>query len=138
MSNNLLVLDVMHTGNDLPLVLEDDLFRSALDILNNKRWGAVCVVNAQGMLRGIITDGDVRRIILRTQDPLPKLFVESVSRLMVPNPLTASPSTPLKQGLREMSRKKIWVLPVVDENGKCVGLLHLQRVLASLLEGEAD
>lgn len=134
MYNDLSVSEIMFKGEDVPLVREDDLFRVALEVLNRKRLGIVCVVNGEGVLRGIMTDGDVRRIILKTQDPLPKLFVKSVGELMTPNPITVMHTDTLKHGLKLMNERLVWVLPVVDERGVCLGLLHMQWALKAVVE----
>ena len=135
MWSNIPVTKIMFTGEDIPLVTENDLFRTVLEILNRKKLGVVCVTDSQGKLTGIMTDGDVRRIILKTQDPLPKLFVKSVRELMTPNPIAVRDNVSLGHSLKLMNERLIWVLPVVDEEGVCLGLLHMQFVLREYLEG---
>lgn len=135
MSSSISVAAVMFKGPDLPLVKENDLFRVALEVLDSNRLGAVCVLDDNGRLSGIMTDGGVRRIILRTQDPLPRLFVRSMHELMTPHPITIGPDATLEQALRLMNQRLIWVVPVVDEHGMCVGLLHMQFAFKAYLEG---
>jgi arabinose-5-phosphate isomerase len=90
-------------------------------------FGAACVVNAVGMLEGIITDGDIRRILSEDGDILAK----EVGRCMTASPISAHPDMSLDQAVRMMEDRpsQISVLPVIDEqNQKCVGLLRLHDV----------
>ena len=134
MSNSISLAEVMFKDSDLPLVRENDLFRVALEVLDSMRFGAVCVLDDGGKLSGIMTDGDVRRIVLQTQDPLPKLFVKSVRELMTRDPITIGRDATLEQALHLMNKRLIWVLPVVDEEGSCIGLLHMQFALKAYLD----
>lgn len=138
MSDEVRIADVMFTGDEVPVVKEADMFRSVLEVLDTRKLGVVCVLNKDGKLTGIVTDGDVRRIMLRTQDPLPQLFVESVESLMTTKPITIDLDTTISEALRLMNERLIWVVPVVDEAGFCVGLLHMQYALRAFIETEAN
>ena len=138
MSDEVRIADVMFTGDEVPVVKEADMFRSVLEVLDTRKLGVVCVLNKDGKLTGIVTDGDVRRIMLRTQDPLPRLFVESVESLMTTKPITIDLDTTINEALRLMNERLIWIVPVVDEAGYCVGLLHMQFALRAFIKSEAN
>lgn len=121
------VEDVMHKGSELPLVSPHDSFRTVLVELSEKRLGCVCVVDHRGMLQGIITDGDVKRILQKV-DTFEKL---TAGEVMTQNPVTAPPKMLLAEAIRLMEDRptQISVLPVVDEQHRCIGVLRLHDIL---------
>jgi len=127
------VQDVMHVGAALPVVGSDAVFREVLEEMNAKGRGAVCVTGADGVLLGLVTDGDIRRLILSTQKTLPELFMEDVSRVMHADPTVLAPDATLEDAAAVLERLEVWVLPVV-EAGKLVGLLHMHPLLKAMLE----
>lgn len=127
------VRDVMHSGTDNPMVTADTVFREVLETMNAKGRGAVSVVDDEGRLVGLLTDGDVRRLILSTQRPLPDLFLESAENVMTRDPKRVDADAPLEEALVTLERHEFWVLPVV-EGDKLVGLLHMHPLLRAMLE----
>jgi len=91
--------------------------------------GAACVVDDEGKLIGIITDGDVRRALLADENALHKL----ASEVMITNPRTISPDRLATEGLRKMEAppKQIGEMPVLDEGGRPVGMLMLKDLVAA-------
>jgi CBS domain-containing protein len=96
--------------------------------------GSVVVVNGKGSIVGIITDGDiVRRVVAKGLDPNRTL----VRHVMTPNPVTIYEDAPLSAAADLMSRKRIGHLPVVNRDGKLVGIItrsDIIRYAPSLLE----
>jgi arabinose-5-phosphate isomerase len=89
--------------------------------------GAACIVSADGVLEGIITDGDIRRILSEEGDILAK----QVGVCMTVAPISTHPNMSLGDAVRIMEERpsQISVLPVVDEQeGKCLGLLRLHDI----------
>jgi len=129
------VRDVMHDGEENPVVVTGTVFREVLEEMNDKGCGAVCVTNADGGLVGLVTDGDVRRLILSTQKTLPELFMESAECVMTEDPRRIDVDASLEDALEELERFEFWVLPVV-EGEKLVGLLHMHPLLKAMLEAE--
>ncbi|MDZ4746245.1 MAG: KpsF/GutQ family sugar-phosphate isomerase [bacterium] len=121
------VEDVMHVGASLPFVRPDSMLVDALAQLSAKALGIVCVVDEDGMLRGILTDGDVRRIVVEKSSALANLSIDDV---MISDPTTIEPSATLHTALRQMERRQtqISVLPVTIE-GRCVGVLRLHDIV---------
>ena len=74
--NNLLVSDVMISLGRVPVIGEYVIFKEALEEMGRKRLGIVCIVNPHNKLLGILTDGDVRRMLLRVQKPFSAFFVD--------------------------------------------------------------
>ena len=98
-----------------------------------KHLGTACVVNKANKLIGVITDGDLRRKLLKVQKPLSALFADDALDHATLDPVNSKPSDTLLQAVNKMGNKQIWDLPVVD-NGKLVGLLHLHPAIEALLE----
>jgi arabinose-5-phosphate isomerase len=119
------VREVMHTGTQLPLVREGTSMRAAVAEIDAKGFGSVVVVDANGFLAGIVTDGDLRRNAFRGD-----LDQVSVDAVMSANPRTVAPETLLSKALEIQESLKITVLIVVEEN-RPVGLVHYHDLLRS-------
>lgn len=123
------VKDLMQTGENNPVVKETDFFRDALYTITEKKLGAVSIVDVKGKITGIITDGDVRRLLQRTKDFLPKLFLTEVKDIMTKNPKIISPDDLASDALKKMEDNNITVLPVVDRKMRPVGMIHLHSLV---------
>jgi arabinose-5-phosphate isomerase len=120
----LTVGDVMHKDEDNPLINQRRSVREALFVITDKGLGAVSVVDEHGRMAGILTDGDVRRGLEKgygfLDRPVEEIMTVS-AKLITPEKLAA-------EALHVMESNKprpITVLPVVDEEKKVVGLLHM-------------
>jgi len=122
------VSDIMTPSPDDPRVKLSGTFREALFELTAKRLGAVSVVEDGGTLSGIITDGDLKRLLeiyekdKRTIDDLMKT---GVGEIMIKDPRRITESTKAVDALRFMEKYQISQIPVVDGEGKVVGMLRL-------------
>jgi arabinose-5-phosphate isomerase len=128
------VRDVMHQLDAVAVVAPSDPLRSVIIASSRKPLGAACVLGESGELLGLITDGDVRRA-LEAHDDIRPLRAESV---MCRRPVSILPDAGLREALRAMEDRpsQISVLPVVDETGKCLGLLRLHDLYRlELLDG---
>ncbi len=123
------VEDVMHKNDNLPLIHPENTFREAVIEITNKKLGCVCVVENGNKLVGLITDGDVRRALQKFEN-IDKLKVKDV---MTPNPITIHYSALLGEALSLMEQREsqINVLPVVDENNVCIGVIRLHDIVRS-------
>lgn len=119
------VREVMHTGAQLPMVARGTPMRAAIGEIDAKGFGSVVVVEADGRLAGILTDGDLRRNVFRSD--LDSLAVDA---LMSARPRTVSPETLLAKALEIQESMKITALIVV-ENDCPVGLVHYHDLLRS-------
>ena len=130
----MLVKDVMMTLDSFPVIFEDMIFKEALEEMNSKKLGISCVVNKENILRGIITDGDIRRKLLKIQKPLSAFFVDDCIEHAILSPLVVNPDSTLEYAVELMKNKQIWDLPVVSTTNSLVGLLHLHPVVEALLK----
>lgn len=131
--NSMLVSDVMMSLDRVPVIGEAVIFKEALEEMGRKRLGIACIVDAKKKLLGILTDGDIRRMLLRVQKPFSAFFVDDALDHAIHSPLTISPSDTLVHAVHLMDERQIWDLPVVDVAGVLVGLLHLHPAVEALL-----
>ena len=130
----MLVKDVMMSLDSFPIILENIIFKESLEEMNHKKLGIACVVNQERILKGIITDGDVRRKLLKIQKPLSAIFIDDCIDHAILSPIVVHPDASLESAIEVMRNKQIWDLPVVDLMGTLVGLLHLHPVVEALLK----
>ncbi|MBP2627237.1 MAG: KpsF/GutQ family protein [Firmicutes bacterium] len=124
----LTVEDVMHAGEDNPVVTIEKTVKEALFVITGKGLGVTNVVDENGCLLGIITDGDIRRGLERGHEFLDK----TVDALMTKTPRTITPDKLAVQALNMMEKnhpRPITVLPVVDVNNYSIGIIHLTDLL---------
>ena len=124
----LTVKDVMHRENENPVVFIGDSVTKALFTMTDKGLGAVTVVNTGGYLKGLITDGDIRRGLEKKKEFL-SLRVEDV---MTKCPKCIEENQLAAYALHLMEKHKpkpITVLPVVDGNNKIAGMIHITDLL---------
>lgn len=119
------VREIMITGEKIPLVKEGVILSEAIEELDRKRLGAVLVINHFNHLVGILTDGDLRRLITKYKT-LPEVPIESV---MTKNPKRIEENRLAAEALDLMEKYQITVLPVVNYEGALVGILHLHDIL---------
>ena len=127
------VADVMLPIDRFPCVPSRELFKQALEKMNEKKLGIVCILNPSGKLLGVLTDGDIRRNLLTDQKPLAALFVDDALEHAELMPLTVLPQLSLALAVQIMEEKQVWDLPVVDSAKTLVGLLHLHPAVKALL-----
>jgi len=124
----LTVNDIMRRGDDLPVVDQRASLRDALPIMMAKRLGCVFVTGPESRLVGIITDGDLKRILVRDW----AVMHRPVGELMVPDPKRIDGRALVVQALRQMEENPggaITQLVVVDERGGLVGAVHMHDIV---------
>ena len=117
--------DLMHAGADAPLIAEDALMSDALIEMSAKGFGCVGVVNSDGRLTGMITDGDLRRRMAAN------LLELTAGEVMTRDPATVGPDALASEALRLMTagRRKITQLFVCAADGRPAGVLHVHDLL---------
>ncbi|MBV9992902.1 MAG: KpsF/GutQ family sugar-phosphate isomerase [Alphaproteobacteria bacterium] len=118
------VSDLMHTGDEIPLVASDTVMSDVLIAIAEHRFGCVGVVDRKGALLGMITDGDLRRHMGRD------LLDRKAADVMTKNPKIAQPDQLAAEALAIMNEKKITQLFVLDgRSKKPAGILHIHDCL---------
>ena len=132
-NEEIIVQDVMMNLDSFPVVNDRELLRETIIEMSNYGLGIACVVNSNNQLKGVFTDGDIRRLILKVQKPIAALFVDDVKDYCTKNYSSVKPDTSLKSAILLMEELNIWDLPVVDNETNLKGLLHLHPALKKLL-----
>jgi CBS domain-containing protein len=125
--------DVMLPLGKFPAISPKTLFKEALDAMAEAKLGVVCIVDKEGKLLGVFTDGDIRRKLLKIQKPFSAFFADDVSNHMTRDPLTVRDTATLVDAVAAMESKSVWDLPVTDADGNLVGLVHLHPVVKALM-----
>jgi len=123
----LTVSDLMHTGDEIPLVEFDTLLKDALFTISAKRLGMTGVVDREGRLVGIITDGDVRRAMAHGAD----IFTVTAGHVMTANPKRIAPADLAAAALQKMEAHAITSLLVCEpaDPNRLLGIVHIHDLL---------
>lgn len=122
---SLKITEIMYRDNDVPIVNKNASLKDAIFEISSKRLGATGVVDDSGVLIGIITDGDIRRLLERTND-FANLVAENI---MTKGPKTIKGEYLASFALQRMEKYKITSLLVTDEADKPVGIVHLHDLV---------
>jgi arabinose-5-phosphate isomerase len=119
------VRDLMHEGEAMPLARPELSMAAALVRMSEKRFGCLGIVDDGGVLRGIITDGDLRRSMG------PDLLSRLAGDVMTASPRTIGPEALAVEALHAMNahERPITTLFVVDSGGRPLGILHVHDLL---------
>ena len=124
MSNNQSIESRLIPLSKLPLISKEDNLKRALDLMTEKRLGIALIIDSDKKLLGVLTDGDLRRLLLTRQDPLPALLVSPAITYGTKNPKSISVDTTIDLAREKMVSEEIWDLPVVSPDGVVLGLVH--------------
>ena len=124
MSNNQTVESRLIPLSKLPLISKEDNLKKALDLMTEKRLGIALIIDSDKKLLGVLTDGDLRRLLLTRQDPLPALLVSPAITYGNRSPKSISVDATIDLAREKMVTEEIWDLPVVSSDGVVLGLLH--------------
>jgi arabinose-5-phosphate isomerase len=121
------VRSVMHGGDQTAWARAEDSLQTVVIAMTRRPLGAACVIDEEGRLAGLITDGDLRRALERHEDIRPLRAAD----LMTRTPSTIGPDARLHEALRLMEDRpsQIYVLPVIEpETRRCLGLIRLHDI----------
>ncbi|SHH81458.1 KpsF/GutQ family sugar-phosphate isomerase [Cognatishimia maritima] len=116
------VSDLMHGAQELPVVASDLPMSEVLLTMTSKGFGVALVLDADGLLTGAVTDGDLRR-------NMDVLMGKTAGEIASPNPVSVPSDMLAAQALALLNERKITTLPVTDGAGKPVGILHIHDLL---------
>jgi arabinose-5-phosphate isomerase len=117
--------ELMHTGEAVPRVLETTPLKDIIYEISSKKLGMTTVVEPEGELRGIITDGDLRRLMERRDD----LHLVVASEFMSPNPKVIEREALATRALKVMEDHSITATLILDGAGRVDGVIHLHDIL---------
>jgi len=116
------VKNLMHKGKQIPYVSESTPMKDVLKEMSTKKMGLTCVIDSEERLVGIITDGDLRRMIQKYGD---SLLEKTAQDCMSPNPINIDKEDLATKALTLMEENKITSLIIKNKKGKIEGIIHL-------------
>ena len=119
------IKELMIKGDNVPVVKKDTSIKDTILEITSKRLGATCVVDNNGILTGIITDGDLRRLLERTLD-IKDLTAKDI---MTRKPKVLKENYLASFALQQMENYKITSLVIIDDHNKPVGIIHLHDLI---------
>lgn len=119
------VADLMLTDEKLPIAKETDSFATVIEIISRYKLGMAMITNDNGILTGVLTDGDIRRTLIKYQNIRPLLAKD----VMSPNPKNISSKDYAASALNLMEKFSITALAVVDNDGRPAGVIHIHDLL---------
>ncbi len=119
------VSDIMHTGDQIPVVFEETDMKQVILEMTSKRLGTTTVVNQKGQLLGIFTDGDLRRLVERTDE----IFSLKAKQVMTKNPKTIDGEELAAKALNMMESYAITSLIITNGKREPIGIIHLHDIL---------
>lgn len=122
---SLRISEIMYTGKDVPIVNEETPLKDTIIVITSKRLGTTAVVDNQNKLTGIITDGDLRRLLEKTSS------IENLKAkdIMSKNPKTISAEYLASFALQQMEKFSITSLIVIDNDNYPIGIVHLHDLV---------
>ena len=119
------VSDLMITGDRIPVVNENNSFHDTIQLISAKKLGCAVIINENGAMTGILTDGDIRRTLLKYENTSSLLAKDVMTR----NPKVILPTDLAAKALHIMEKHSITSLAVCDESGRPTGLIHIHDLL---------
>ena len=126
--------DKMHQGREIPLVGPNDPLERVVSTMTTKGFGCVGIIDEHNYLLGMITDGDIRRLLEQSLHTTQKIDLHSYTAkmLMTPTPFTVTPKVLMADALRILQEKSITSLFILDEKTRTpMGLIHIHDFLKS-------
>jgi arabinose-5-phosphate isomerase len=115
------VEQLMHADDAMPRVDEHTPLRDVIYEMSRKGLGMTCVIDQTGALAGLITDGDLRRLMMRDQD----VSRRTARDIMTRGPITITGDLLAAEALQVMETRRITSVPVIDAHGRPRGVLHI-------------
>ncbi|HZW37986.1 MAG TPA: KpsF/GutQ family sugar-phosphate isomerase [Ignavibacteriaceae bacterium] len=119
------IKEIMIKGDDIPIVKENTLIKDVIWEITSKRLGTTCVVDDGNMLIGVITDGDLRRILEKTLN----ITGLTSKDIMTKNPKTLMQNQLASFALQQMENFKITSTIIIDDENKPIGIVHLHDLI---------
>lgn len=121
--------DLMHTGDAIPVVSENTLIKDAIYEISSKKMGITSVLDANGTIVGVISDGDLRRWMEKTEKSGEVLLSKSAREIMTKKPKTISKEALAAEAVAIMEKNSITCLLVSNSNARPEGVIHLHDLL---------
>tara|TARA_Y100000816_G_C25966341_1_gene504239 strand:+ start:135 stop:548 length:414 start_codon:yes stop_codon:yes gene_type:complete len=126
------ITDCYLTKEKFPLIFENNSLKEALDQMDKFKLGVAIIINKDKELLGILTDGDIRRTLIKNQKPLSASLVDDAINYSIQSPKFINHDVSLLEAIEYMNKNQIWDLPVIKDKS-VVGLLHMHSAIKKLI-----
>ena len=116
LETDIVVDEVMMSIDKISVVGARDIFKQVISSIHDTGYGISCIVNDELDLLGVITDGDIRRVILNNQRPLSSILLDNSIEFVSKNTITIESKTNIIEALYILQDARIWDAPVVKNN----------------------
>jgi len=123
------VSDIMYDNTAAFTIAKSSIFKEVLSCMVSSNLGAILIVGSKGHLRGIITDGDIKRLFDSFEKDIPALFLKTAEEIMHPEPSFIGPDSLVEEAIALMHEKGTYILPVVDKSKKPVGIVRMHDAI---------
>ncbi|NTW60321.1 MAG: KpsF/GutQ family sugar-phosphate isomerase [Nitrospirae bacterium] len=123
------IQDIMHTGDAIPTVTEEALVKDAIYEISSKKMGVTAVVDTAGRLVGVISDGDLRRWMERTEKTGENLLAKKAREIMTRDPKVIAKEALAAEAVAIMETSSITCLLILDPGKRPEGVIHLHDLL---------
>ena len=121
---------IIKTNGQFPLLKDDSILRDVIDAKEKFNFGTVVVVDKNNKLVGIVTDGDLRRIITSSQKHYSALMVEDIKSFMNKNPISIKESLVSIDKLKKIFKKnKILDIVILNNQNQVIGIIHIHDII---------
>jgi len=132
--NKLSIKKIVIPNSNIAILKENSILKEALELMNKYKYGVAFCINNKGKLMGVITDGDIRRKILKVQKPFSALLTDDIKIHMNKKPKKIFINSNLTTALNKTRKYKIWDLPVISRDNRLQGMLHLHPIVNLFLK----
>ena len=129
----ILIENIMLNLSQIACVRKNTFLKTTIEIMSKKSLGIAFILDEEGALYGVFTDGDIRRMILKNQKPISALFVDDIEKYCNISPICININTKLMDAVKIMEEQGICDLPVVSDKNKLCGLVHLHPAIKKIL-----
>lgn len=133
MSASKKIKDILISTENFAVVDKNSTIKDAIDEIGNSSLGICCLIDKNYKLLGLFTDGDLRRYIYSSQKPMPEIYTENISSIIKKNPITAKINSNPNLVLKKMIKYSIWDVPITNNYGKLLGIIHMHDLAKVLL-----
>ena len=129
-----LVKDCLIDKEKIRALDKKSILKDAIDSMEKLKIGISVILDDNSKPLGVITDGDLRRLILKEQKPMAALLSEDSINHMNKNFKVINDDTTLLEAVNIMNKNRIWDLPIVNQKNEFQGILHLHLILEFILK----
>jgi len=117
----------------IPLVTSETIIKDVIDKMGLMKLGIACLADSNKVLKGVVTDGDIRRNLVNIQKPFSAFFSDNIEIIANKNPITLPKDSTVENGIKTMIDNSVWDLPIVEKDNTLIGLVHFHNLVKLII-----